>query len=237
MISSLAAVALALPSWAGRPAPALASACGVKYEAGADLHTTVAADGAKMVWKARPLSASDWASNGFASEVMWVGTDGQDPSVTWVEAGATHGWKGSPDLTFYTAHGDYSVNPHIYNDWEWTTPTVVLGTTYTFTGFADATGQYRTTVNAPNGNSHDWPGHNPNTVYWTGGSESTCGAPSVISRTFVSVDQYRRKSDHVYVNAPSGSLFDVDADGGSAWCTSPVTFRYWMNDSNNASCS
>jgi hypothetical protein len=211
--------------------PQLALAACSKEEAGVRAGTSVDANGAKMAWTARALTATDWAGGGFAAQVLWVGTNNSSASTRWVEAGITQGWQGSNILTHYTAHGDTIAG--IYSEHRWTTPTVTLGSTYTFAGFYNTTNTYRTTVNAPGGNSWDWSGHTSGTGEWAGGSESTCGPPSKVSKTYVSLNQYRRTSDHVYVNAAAGSLFDYSPNGGSAWCTSPRTFRYWMNDASS----
>jgi hypothetical protein len=173
---------------------------------------------------------------GFAAQVLWVATNNSGISVRWVEAGITQGWELTNILTLYTAHGDTVANPPVFVEHRWTTPSVTIGASYTFAGFYNATNQYRTTVNAPNGNSWDWSGHNQGTSVWSGGSESTCGPPSVVGKTYVSLNQYRRASDHVYVTPVLGSLFDVSPNGGSAWCTQPSLFRYWMN-SPSAGCS
>jgi hypothetical protein len=233
-LTALAVIAcsMALLATSGRAviAPTTVFAACVKEEASDDAGTSVNADGAKMTWVARALTASDWAASyqGFAAQVLWVGTNNSSPSVRWVEAGITQGWEGSNILTLYTAHGDTIA--HVYDEHRWTTPSVSLGSSYTFAGFYNAINQYRTTVNAPNGNSWDWSGHTSGTGEWAGGSESTCGSPSKVSNTYVSLNQYRRASDHVYVTTSVGSLVDNSPNGGSAWCSSPVTFRYWMND-------
>jgi len=235
VVAVMAAVALlgASGGYLDGPPPVFA-ACS-KEEAGADAGTSVNADGAKMAWKARALTATDWASQGFAAQVMWVGTNNTEETLRWVEAGITRGWQGTNVLTAYTAHGDLIHNPPIYAEHKWVTPSITLGNTYTFAGFYNTTNTYRTTVNG-NVNSWDWSGHTSGTSSWSGGSESTCGPPSVVSNTFVSLNQYRRASDHVYVNTSVGSLFDVSPNGSSAWCIAPRTFRYWMND-NTPGCS
>lgn len=227
------ASAIALLSTSGHailaPLPVFATCA--KEEAGDDAGTSVNADGARMTWVARALTGSDWSLGGFAAQVLWVGTNNSSPSVRWVEAGITQGWEGSNILTLYTAHGDTIAGT--YAEHRWSTPSVSLGSSYTFAGFYNATNQYRTTVNPPNGNSWDWSGHTSGTGEWAGGSESTCGPPSKVSKTYVSLNQYRRASDHVYVTTSVGSLFDLSPNGGSAWCSSPVTFRYWMNDTSS----
>ncbi len=195
---------------------------------GNDASTSAFSDGGKMAWRARSMSATDTGSGGFSAQVLWVGTNNSSDTLRWVEAGITQGWQGANILTAYTAHGDYSVTPHIYAEHRWTSPSITPGDLYTFAGFYNTTNTYRTTINT-NANSWDWSGHTSGTNSWSGGSESTCGPTGVVSNTYVSVNQYRRSTDHVYVNAAVGSLF-TDVDGGSAWCSSPVTFRYWLNN-------
>lgn len=107
----MAAIVTAGYLLAGPVAPALA-AC-AKEEAGAIFTPSTTVVGAKMEWRARTLVASDWSASyqGFAAEVLWVGTDDLSPSTKWVEAGVTQGWEGSNILTFYTAHGGLHRQP------------------------------------------------------------------------------------------------------------------------------
>jgi hypothetical protein len=211
--------------------PSVLAACATE-EAGADAGTSVNADGAKMAWKARALTATDTGAGGFTAQVMWVGTNNTEETLRWVEAGITKGWQGQNIYTAYTAHGDLIKSPPVYAEHRWSSPTITLGNTYTFAGFYNTTNTYRTTVNAPS-NSWDWSGHTSGTSSWSGGSESTCGSTGVVTNTYVSVNQYRRASDHVYVNTSAGSLFDLSPNGGSAWCVAPRTFRYWLNNSTS----
>jgi hypothetical protein len=60
----------------------------------ADYHPASAAKGAKARWKLASMNAADWDAvqyQGFAAEVLWVGTDNDQADVSWVEVGATHG--------------------------------------------------------------------------------------------------------------------------------------------------
>jgi hypothetical protein len=192
--------------------------------------------GAKMAWKARSMTASDWADNGFAAETLWVYTDGRTDGLKWVEAGVTQGWNFSNILTFYTAHGDYTNNQQIYSEQRWSTPSVSLGTSYTFAGYSSISDAYRTTIN-DGANSWVWFDYYAPTKEFTGGSESTCGPPSQITKTYVGYNDMRRQSDGAWILATGGQLFDQSANGGSAWCTGTIFFRYWLNDPNTTGCS
>jgi hypothetical protein len=234
----LSAVWVVMPA-ANRAFPArieVALAACSRETAWADFHPTVTADGAKMSWKARAMSATDTASGGFAAQVLWVGTDSRESDDFWVEAGVTQGWAGQNILTFYTAQG--TGGGTVYTEHRWSNA-LTLGTNYTFAGFYNTTNTYRTTVAGPSGsiNAWDWGGHNPNTTDFSAGYESTCGATAKVSKTYVGSNFARRKSDHSYVLATGGSLPGGTAHGNVVWCTNGIYFRYWLNDPNSAGCS
>jgi hypothetical protein len=87
--------------------------------------------------------------------------------------------------------------------------------------------------------SYNWPGHHPNTVDIVGGSEITYGcSPSQVDRTYVYRNRYRLKSNGVYYDATAGGFTSPIGVGDIAWCSRPVTFRYWFNSSiPTGSCS
>ncbi len=70
--------------------------------------------GAKTSWRIQQIDAVDWSSGGFASQVLWVGIDRAPAQVKWVEIGNTHGFATNNVRTFYTAWGDKTVTPVVY---------------------------------------------------------------------------------------------------------------------------
>jgi hypothetical protein len=182
---------------------------------------------------ARRLWTPDWFLNGFASQVMWVATDGFTDYTKWVEAGITHGYKGQNIVRFYTAHGDE--NEGIYEEALLTSTQPVIGTAYGFEIFSASTGgsgTYRATVNNLFG-SWNWNGHLPNTVSYSGGFESRTpnqgGCSGEVDATYVYRNRYHRKSDAIYYDITNGTLTDLSDQGTIEWCASSVTFKYWIH--------
>ncbi len=234
LLSIASAIALAsATTWTywttGGPAVVLAATC-TKQLAYQDAVPQVTADGARETWTIRTLSATDTAAGGFASEVLWVGTNGQGADSTWVEVGVTDGWEGSNVTTFYSAHG----TPSTYDELDFFGYTPVVGQTWTFT-VRDYTnvisGAYVAEITR--GSSYEatwWNGHSPNTSDLSGGLESTCNN-SRIDKTYVSNIWYRNKATKAYALINNGSLVDQSSEGGIAWCTSPTKFRYYLHSS------
>lgn len=185
------------------------------------------AKGAHERWAIRTLSASDRATGGFASEVVWVGTDNQQADTRWVEVGVTHGWQGQNLFTFYTAHqsaGGYG--EHLIPG----APAPQVDFAWTFAAYWTASGIYRAeiTQNGSVYHSYAWSTHNPSTVDYSGGLESTCGT-SRVDRTYVTVNQFYRSSDLTWVSTNNGTLSDQASVGGIGWCSIPLRFRYFLN--------
>jgi hypothetical protein len=186
------------------------------------------ADGASETWKVRTLAATDTAGGGFAAEVLWVGTNGQQADTQWVEVGATDGWEGQNVTVFYSAHGIGQV----FDEQMYTVPTPVVGTQYTFKveSYSSLPNSYIAWVEW--GGTHHagiyWTGHAPNTVDFSGGLESTCDT-SRIDRTYVSSTMFRNKATQAYVSINNGTLVDQSSAGGIAWCTQPTKFRYYLH--------
>jgi len=221
---------LLLPSASGavvlNPA-AVRAACG-KDLTYTDHIPQAAADGAKMKWETRTVHADDWASGGFAAQVMWVGTDDRQADDAWVEVGFTHGWQGSNVTTFYTARRK---TDNTYTEWRFTGMDTSVNRLWTFSAYYVATSSYYAVIaDGITTNYKVWSGHGRDTVDYSGGSEATCDT-SQINRTFVEYNRFRRKSDGTYVNIDNGTKQDQAVSGGIAWCNQPLTFRYWENSS------
>ena len=194
-----------------------------------------AAIGATMAWRYQTLHSPDWASGGFAAQVMWTGTDGQQSDITWVEAGITHGYNRQNIIRFYTAHGDRRVDPPIYAEATLTSAAPSIGTGYGFEIWAvsqTGTGTYRATVNNTLG-SYNWGGHLPNTVNYSGGYEARgiAACDAQVNATYNYRNRYRAKSDGIYRDINNGARTDASEQGTIGWCSSPITFRYWMHSS------
>lgn len=198
----------------------------VKQLAYADHHPQTAADGARARWVARTLSATDWAVGGFASEVIWVGTDNAEADIRWVEVGITHGFAGVNVYTFYTARR----NGAGYNEARWNTLFPSVGSSYLFTVTPGNAGRYRAHITLPNSvvTFHEWSGHNPNTVNYSGGLEATCNN-SRVDRVYVSSHHYRDKATAAWRAINNGGLVDQSSEGGIAWCLNPQTYRYFLH--------
>jgi hypothetical protein len=184
------------------------------------------ANGARMNWKARTLVSTDWniPPFGFAAQVLWAGTDNRQANDAWVEVGVTHGFGGQSVYRFYSAR---QTDSGVYNEAIFVTKFPQVGSIYTFSVYSSAGGIYNATVTDTSGGSatRSWTGHQPFTVNYSGGSEVTC-ATNRVDRTFVSLNQFRRAADLVWVNINNGSLGGVDPNGFVAWCVQPRTFRY-----------
>ena len=195
------------------------------------------ADGANLEWKARTLVSLDWANDGFAAQVLWVGTDSQSVSDKWVEAGITHGWQGGNYYRFYTAHGDFAND--IYDESLFASaPIPTIGNSYRFKGYSvtsPGTPLYRTQIDV-DGTSYyyTWAGHSTNTVHYVGGYEArnvggTHACEARIDATYAFASKFRRKSDSVFVYINNGVRYDGSAQGQIYWCSQPTTLRYWMH--------
>jgi hypothetical protein len=194
-------------------------------------HVLSGAKGGRMRWITRTETATDWnvSPGGFAAEVLWVGTDGDQADGTWVEIGWTKGWELTNTYQLYSASGFLGGN--VFDEDYFASPPA-LGTTVTFTVrdyssvIADSyiaeatwgTQSYR---------GEWWDGHGGPTVDTSGGLEATCGT-SRVDRTYVSLNQYQTGGG-TWTNVTQGTLHDQASVGGTAWCVSPRTFRYWLN--------
>ena len=228
VVTGAVTFALAFTVQAAVSTPSTALAACVKKEAVAFWSPPVAAKGARAVWVVQSMHADDWASGGFAAEVIWVGTDFDPPETSWVEIGATQGWEGFNQFKYYTAR-ERDGNPATYLEFAFAKVPVV-GATGTFKGYQTVAGSYRGEVSVSNlAESHLWSGHNPNTIQYAAGLEATCGTNRV-NTTFVSTTAYLRSSDGAWAspNSTDGILI-MDAPAFAGWCTSPYTFRYRIN--------
>jgi len=190
-----------------------------------------------MVWKLATLDATDWSSSGFASEVLWVGTN-SDPTHeypnVWVEVGVTNGWEGQDVYTYYAVMGNDDYGE--YAEGRITSITPQVGTTHTFSGYSiPGPSLYIVSVDTT---TITFSPHAPNTMWVQGGLESTCDN-SRVDNTYVSSVKYRRKSDAVWRNATQGTLGKIPANGVGvvAWCTSPTKFRYSLHSQIPLGCS
>ena len=222
----------------GLPAsPALAASC-PKVEAYDLVAPQSSADGSSASWTLRTLSAVDWSSGGFASQVMWTSTNYKTPDQEWVEVGVTQGWEGSNAYTYYTAHGDYTVSPQVYAEARWTSPLPVVGGSQTFTVVSTSTSGVGTYTAYVGSAAYSWNHHQPNTSYYAVGLESTC-QDSRVDRTYVSTHSFRNRTTKYYTLPNSGTIKEVPAGPqGIAWCNSPVQFRFYLNSVlSTGSCS
>jgi hypothetical protein len=233
----LAAIAINVMPVAGSALPlagtASAAVCTTeKHEAGWAATLLGSQQGAHQRWKTRKLAATDWNSHGgFAAEVLWVGTGDEDPSVDWVEVGATQGWEGQNLYELYTAHGHQSGAIYDENHYATVPP---LGTSVTFTARnynSTVPNSYIAEVSWSSGyGSMVWLGHVDGTIAWAGGSEATC-RNNEVDRTYVSLNQYL-SNGLTWITPAIGGLWTFNgAPAASAWCSQPVTFRYWQNSS------
>jgi hypothetical protein len=211
------------------PAQIAAAAC-LKQLTYSD-HVLTAAKGGRMRWINRTESASDWnvAPGGFAAEVLWVGTDGDQADTTWVEIGWTKGWELTNTYQLYNAHG--MLGGDIFDEDAWQAPPP-LGTTVTFTvrDYSSVIAHSYIAEATWGGSTYRgewWTGHDGPTVDTSGGLEATCGT-SRVDRTYVSLNQYQSNAG-TWTNVTQGTLHDLASVGGTAWCVSPRTFRYWLN--------
>lgn len=92
--------------------PALAANCSGAncYAVGYTLSGGTNWGGGSARWDTRSYTAPDWASGGFASEVIWVLTRSGDScpvegGYAGVEEGYTHGWQGQNIRTLYWVDG------------------------------------------------------------------------------------------------------------------------------------
>lgn len=188
------------------------------------------ADGARMSWVYRTLNATDIPKLGYASQVMWVGTNGSDASSFFVEVGITHGWQGQNLRTAYTAHwpvgGGYQEARFNFG--------LVLNATYQFTVQPSTLiGRYNSVISYGGSTwTLGWNSHNPPVVNYSGGPEAKCNT-SQINRTYVSVNRYRRASDGAFVTINNGTKTNFSNGAHLLWCSQPVTFRYYLNPSNS----
>ncbi len=167
-------------------------------------------------------------NDGFAAEVLWVGTDNAAADWHWVEVGVTDGFDGQDVYVFYTAHG--RSGGIVYDERMYTSQTPAIGTQYTFSVYETVTGtSYNATIKGPSVTSTlGWGNHARPTVEWSGGLEALCLGDRV-DKVYITVSQYRRNSDNVWVNASNGYMTRDNGNGGIEWCLHYTKFRYWLN--------
>lgn len=120
-------------------APAQATNCGGSncYATGYVSSGGVNWGGMSARWDTRSYTAPDWATGGFASEVLWGWT--RSAQTCWAEIGYTHGWQGQNLRTIYYVDGcpytEYRVTAysagsagtrHVYTQQEATSTTYAL---------------------------------------------------------------------------------------------------------------
>lgn len=223
------AVSLAVIAYAGTatiaPIEVEAGGC-VKKVGYADWFPQQNADGAKARWILRTLDADDWALGGFASEVLWVGTDDDFADFSWVEVGATHGWQGQDQYVFYSArmrNGD----PTTYKEFKYTT-VPHTGDNVWFKVYKTAPDIYRAEITV--GSTIEpkaWGNHHTKTVNYSAGLEATCDT-SQINRTNVTANSWHRISDGLWINPTGGGIVEP-AGTIVEWCQFPIQVRYAMN--------
>lgn len=185
------------------------------------------ADGARMKWPARITHATDWATLGFAAQVLWIGTDNQPDDDVWVEVGLTHGWLGLDAFTFYSAHQTLNGT---YQAKRMAAHTPVPGVTYTWSALYSAD-TYIVTIERPGFWEYAtiWADHGLGTTMYSGGFEVTCRESSRVDRTYVSLSQLRRWPNSTWTNVDNGQIFGSPGDGAVVWCTAPRQFRYYIH--------
>lgn len=195
------------------------------------------AKGARMFWVNESLHANGLGGSParFAAEVLWVGTDNKQSDDWWVEVGVTHGWKNLNQYVYYTAQG--TNGGATYTEAKFATLPVVGTGTY-FTAYLSTTGIYRAEIRPGGGTTESiaWGGHNGDTVNYSGGYESWC-SDNKINWTYVSLNQFLRKSDSTWQTINNGSIQPPSGGGTLAWCFQPQTFRYSLNPTNASHCS
>jgi hypothetical protein len=150
----------------------------------------------------------------------------------WAEVGVTQGWYTQNVYAFYSGHstsngfvgylGAYATLGHD-----------VRFKLYKRAGYSDVVARYD---DLSSGQFGYWYLHNHTGPFeqWQIGGEWTCADHSRIDKTYVHEDQYRRASDGVWTAspAPPATLITSGISGtGIAWCTRPITLRYWAHSS------
>lgn len=108
------------------------------------------------------MHADDWASGGFAAQVMWVGTDDRQADDAWVEVGFTHGWQGSNVTTFSTARRK---TDNTYTEWRFTGMDTSVNRLWTFSAYYVATSSYYAVIaDGITTNYKVWSGHGRDTA-------------------------------------------------------------------------
>ncbi len=173
-LALVAAVSLTIEVAAFEPAVASATTCADAHlEAAGAIDPPSAAKGAKALWTVKAMHADDWdepGTPGWASEVLWVGTNDEYPEFSWVEVGALHGWQGQNIYAYYTAHelhGDHNT----YVEFKFSKAAATGQSVYA-KAYQTATNIYRAEI-VVNGSTESvtWSGHSPNTVEYLAGSK------------------------------------------------------------------
>jgi hypothetical protein len=231
-----AALLLTIRTATFSPRSAAAVTC-VRTEAWGDWAPQSAAKGARGYWFVHTMHANDWNvfPGGFAAQVIWVGTDGDQADTTWVEVGATRGWEQHDLYAFYTAE-EFNGDPNTYLELKFSR-VPVIGQGVLFSAYQTVTNNYRAEISVGGvTESLLWTGHNPNTVDWSAGLESTCQTNQV-NNTYVFYTQFLRKSDGVWVNPSSAKTPFANSPAFFGWCASPLTFRTRLNSTSSDACS
>jgi hypothetical protein len=231
--AALAIMLSSVPIGPLTPAVARAAACPKVWATDvANAQTT--ADGGAATWRLRTLSATDWATNGFAAQVLWVGTDSTAFGLgKWVEVGVTKGWAGQNLYTYYTANGNHVTGE--YHESRITTITPTVNTTHTFRSvYLGSPSLWAAQIDSTSVSVSPF---GPSTKWVEAGLESTCNQ-SRVDNTYVSAFQYRASSDHTYKNFNNGDLLEnTQAPAKVAWCTTNVRFHYALNTVRTYDCS
>jgi hypothetical protein len=192
---------------------------------------SVSYNGAHASWELRTLGAPDYADGGHANTTLWLGTNGNIAN-TWVEVGATKGWKGANLYRFYAAHRYLSGGTYYYSDYLIGGVLPVIGHEAKFEVATSGTSYVARVTDTTTGSTdaYFFGNHAGPQDEWNVGAEYTCPTQSRIDKTYVYLNAYRRASDGAWLSASSGSLVKSGNSGtGMAWCISPVTFRFWVH--------
>jgi hypothetical protein len=230
LITGIMALLMLVVPQAANPQVALAT--GVCPDPSWDRTTNWASsaeDGARVEWQLRTLDAPDWADDGHANTTLWVGTDG-DISSFWVEVGVTDGYHGQNLYTYYMA---YAWPPNNYIDYRIGGIAPVLGHVPQLRVFWVSGTVWRAEVyDPPNTTGISVSGNDFPVDEWHVGAEYTCPNDDQINKTYIVTNQFRRKSDGSWLNAPNGSLSPSGNPGaGIFWCSSPRTARFYLHSS------
>jgi hypothetical protein len=205
-------------------------------------------NGARATWVIKQLTEPLYFQGAHVNQTLWVGANGRNPQVTWVEVGDLAGSQNGDlvdNWTYYTSRGINCPPVHACGGVVGGSYSAlnlglmgapVLNTVHTFAAFYSGTSFQ---VNVDGKAEHYWPLVHGPTIEYDVGYEATCaggcsgGSPDSVDPTLVHRIQYHRAHDGAWINTDRGTLRSLGAggNGGIGWCTWPLVLRDWLNTS------